>query len=55
VGGEIEQADALMRHHKQTYSIFIKRPDGVTAHVLVSEKGKIKRVRDETPERAKIK
>lgn len=55
VSGEIEQADAVMRHRRQTYSIFIKRPDGVTAHVLVSEKGRIKRVMDETPATAKIK
>lgn len=31
------------------------KSSGVTAHVLVSEKGKIKRVADETPATAKIK
>jgi len=55
VSGEVEQADAVKRHKRETYSFFIKQSDGVTAHVLVSEKGKIKRLADETPATAKIK
>ena len=55
VGGEVERADMVKRHNKSTYSFFIKKSDGVTAHVLVSEKGRIKRVADETPATAKIR
>ena len=55
VSGEIEQSDTITRHNKPTYSFFIKESNGVTAHVLVTEKGKIKHVRDETPSMAKIK
>lgn len=55
VKGEVKQADMVKRHNKPVYSFFIKEPDGVTAHVLVSEKGKIKRIADETPATAKIK
>ena len=55
VAGEVEQADTVTKHGKQTYSFFIKEQNGVTTHVLVSEKGKIKRVADETPAAAKIK
>jgi uncharacterized membrane protein YkoI len=56
VGGEVEQAAMVKRrYHKPAYSIFIKKSNGVTAHVLVSEKGRIKRVADETTATAKIK
>jgi uncharacterized membrane protein YkoI len=55
VSGEVEQADTVQRHKKSLYSIFIKRANGVTAHVLVNERGKIKSVRNETPATAKIK
>ncbi|HEY8561239.1 MAG TPA: PepSY domain-containing protein [Pyrinomonadaceae bacterium] len=55
VGGEIERADTVTRHKKPVYSFFIRKSDGGTAHVLVSEKGRIKRVADETPATAKIK
>ena len=55
VGGEVEQADTVTRHKKEIYSFFIKKPNGATMHVLVSEKGKIKRVAEETPAAAKIK
>ena len=55
VGGEVAQADTVERHKKPVYSFFIMKSSGVTAHVLVSEKGKIKRVADETPATAKIK
>ena len=55
INGEVQQADTVTKHSKQTYSFFIKKPDGVTTHVLVSEKGKIKRVADEMPAAAKIK
>lgn len=55
VSGEVELADMVTRHNKPLYSIFIKESDGVTAHVLVDDKGKIKRVADETPATAKIK
>lgn len=55
VSGDVEQTDTVMRHKKPLYSVFIKKSDGVTAHVLVNDKGKIKRVADETPATAKIK
>jgi uncharacterized membrane protein YkoI len=55
VSGEVEQSDTIKRHNKPTYSFFIKKSDGITTHVLVSEKGKIKRITDETPSTAKIK
>ena len=55
VSGEVEQSDTVKRHNKPLYSIFIKESDGVTAHVLVNDKGKIKRIADETPATAKIK
>jgi len=55
VSGEIEQAETVNQHKKAVYSIFIKESDGVTAHILVNDKGKIKRVADETPATAKIK
>lgn len=55
INGEVEQADMVKRHNKPVYSFFIKESDGVTAHVLVNDKGKIKRVADETPSTAKIK
>ncbi len=55
VSGEVEQSDTVNKHHKPVYSIFIKESDGITAHVLVNDKGKIKRIADETPENAKVK
>jgi uncharacterized membrane protein YkoI len=55
VNGEVEQSDTVKKHNKPVYSFFIRESDGVTAHVLVSEKGKIKRLADETPAAAKIK
>jgi len=55
INGEVEQADMVKRHNKPVYSFFIKESDGVTAHILVNDKGKIKRVADETPSTAKIK
>ena len=55
ISGEVEQSDMVKKHNKPTYSFFIKKSDGVTAHVLVNEKGKIKRIADETPATAKIK
>jgi uncharacterized membrane protein YkoI len=55
VSGEVEQSDTVGKRNKPVYSFFIKESDGVTAHVLVSEKGKIKRIADETPATAKIK
>ena len=55
VSGEVELADTVKRHKKPVYSFFIKKSDGGTAHVLVNENGKIKRIADETPATAKIK
>jgi uncharacterized membrane protein YkoI len=55
VSGEVELSDTVTKHKKPVYSFFIKESDGVTAHVLVNDKGKVKRVADETPENAKIK
>ena len=55
VGGGVEQADTIEKHNKSVYSFFIRESDGVTAHVLIDEKGKIKRVADETPSTAKVK
>jgi len=55
VSGEVEQADTVKRHNKPVYSIFIKKSDGITEHVLVNDKGKIKRLADETPATAKVK
>jgi len=55
INGEVEQADMVNRRNKPVYSFFIKESDGVTAHVLVNDKGKITRVADETPSTAKIK
>lgn len=55
-GGTIEQSDLVMRHGKARYSVFVKEDSAITAHELISAKnGKIKWVRDETPETAKIK
>jgi uncharacterized membrane protein YkoI len=55
VSGEIERADTVTRHNRPTYSFFIKKSDGVTTHVLVNEKGRIKRLADETPATAKVR
>lgn len=55
VKGDVEQADTVTYHRKPLYSIFIKRSNGVTTHVLVTENGKVKSMRDETPAKAKIK
>ncbi len=55
VNGEIEQAATVGKNSKPLYSFFIKESDGITAHVLVNDKGQIKRVADETPATAKIK
>jgi len=55
VSGEVEQSDMVKRHNKPTYSFFIKKSNGVTAHVLVNDRGKIKRIADENPSTAKIK
>jgi len=55
VSGEVEQADTVTRHKKPVYSFFIRTAGGATSHVLVSERGKIKRLADETPATAKIK
>jgi uncharacterized membrane protein YkoI len=54
-GGEIIQADTIEKHHNTIYSFFIKENGDVTAHLLVNDKGKIKRFVDETPETAKVK
>ena len=55
VSGEVEKSDTITKHNKATYSFFIKKSNGITTHVLVSEKGKIKRVSDEKPSKSKIK
>lgn len=55
VSGEVEKSDTIKRRKKEFYSFFIKESNGVTAHVLVNDRGKIKRVTDETPARARIK
>lgn len=55
ISGEVEQSDTIKWHKKPVYSIFIKESNGVTAHVFVSEKGKIKRFVAETPSMAKTK
>ena len=55
VRGDVEQADTVKRHNREVYSFFIKKSNGATAHVLVSDKGRIKRIADETPATAKIK
>ena len=55
VSGEVELSDTIEKHKKPVYSFFIKESDGVTTHILVNDKGKIKRIAAETPETAKIK
>ena len=55
VSGEVEKSDTVTKHNKATYSFFIKKSNGVTAHVLVNDKGKIKRIADEKPSKSKIK
>ena len=54
VNGEVERSETIEKHNKPLYSFFIKDAEGVTTHVLVSEKGKIKRIADETPATAKV-
>ena len=55
VSGEVEKSDMITKHNKATYSFFIRKSNGVTAHVLVNDRGKIKRIADEKPSKSKIK
>lgn len=53
--GEVIQANTIDKKNKTLYSFFIKEPSGLTTHIVVNEKGKIKSFVDETPETAKVK
>lgn len=56
VKGEIQQADLIKVKGKDRYSIFVKESSGATAHELLSARsGKVLWVRDETPDKAKVR
>ena len=53
VGGEIEESDTVKKHNKSYYSFTVRKTNGVTTQVLVSEKGKIEQIKNEKPVKGK--